>query len=203
VPLLVGTVADPATGLLHGVRGIRFDGGPDTIATVDPTTARVTREVLAPATTPSGGLTEVDPATGTAYVTGSTAPDPSSGRSTPLVAVDSPAPTCAGVVGLIGEKFAQLGGCDGALGRPTSTELDTPGGRVTHFEHGDVYFSPATGAHAVLGVIATRYRDLGATSSRLGFPTTDELDVLIGRASVFQRGFIFWNPLVGALPFGA
>ncbi|GAB2931639.1 hypothetical protein GCM10027047_30000 [Rhodococcus aerolatus] len=200
VPLLVGAAADPTTGLLHGVRTIRFDGGPSTIATVDPATGQVTREVLAPPTTPSGGAVEVDPATGTTFVAGSTEPDPVTGRSTAVLAVDSPAPSCDGVIGLIGEKFRQLGGCDGPLGAPTSGEQDAVGGKVTHFRNGDVYFSPATGAHAVLGAIATRYRALGAETSRLGYPTTDELDVLIGRASVFQHGFVFWNPFVGAVP---
>lgn len=201
VPLLLGAVADPTTGLLHGVRSIRFDGGPDTIATVDPATGQVTREVLAPPTTPSGGAVALDPATGTTYVTGSTAPDPVTGRSTAVLAVDAPVPSCSGVVGLIGEKYAQLGGCDGPLGPPTSGEQVAVGGKVTHFANGDVYFSPATGAHAVLGAIAARYRALGAETSRLGYPTTDELDVIIGRASVFQRGFIFFAPLVGTVPF--
>jgi len=49
--------------------------------------------------------------------------------------------------GLIGERWAQLGGADGPLGCPTEPEHDVEGrnGRAQSFEHGQVIFSPDQG----------------------------------------------------------
>jgi hypothetical protein len=55
------------------------------------------------------------------------------------------------VYGAIGAKYASLGGA-AVFGLPTSDELPwsgQPGGRVSHFQRGDIYWSPATGAVAV------------------------------------------------------
>src|SRR5665811_2418556 len=48
------------------------------------------------------------------------------------------------VQGDIAIKWNQLGGAKGVLGRPTSNEIAIPGGAVSHFTGGDIYWSPST-----------------------------------------------------------
>ncbi|MGZ4555810.1 MAG: LGFP repeat-containing protein [Mycobacteriaceae bacterium] len=57
------------------------------------------------------------------------------------------------MIGAIGYKYAQLGGCNSFLGKATSPELVAQGGRCTPFEHGDIYWSPTTDAHVITGAI--------------------------------------------------
>ena len=71
---------------------------------------------------------------------------------------------------------------------------------MTHFEQGDIFYSAATGAHAVTGAIRIAWFNQNAEAGRLGFPTSDEFGVLFGRANTFQHGFIYFNPLIGAIP---
>jgi len=66
------------------------------------------------------------------------------------------------------------------------------------FHGGTIYFSPATGAHAVHGLILARYQALGGPSSLAGFPTSDEQTVTGGRASTFTGATIYWSPGTGA-----
>lgn len=106
------------------------------------------------------------------------------------------------VFGAILARYVELGGAD-AVGLPTSDEAGVPGGRVSYFQRGHIYWSGATGAHVVLGAILGRYLALGGPGG-LGLPTTDEIDVAGGRASFFERTHIYWAPNTGALfVFGA
>jgi uncharacterized protein with LGFP repeats len=116
------------------------------------------------------------------------------------------------VYGAIGGKYNSLGGPVG-YGLPTSDEANVPGlsgVRVTDFQHGaDLYWSAATGAHAVYGAIGVEYaatahetdccgRDVQAI---LGAPTSDEMNVpgVAGaRMNTFQGGAIYWSPGTGA-----
>jgi uncharacterized protein with LGFP repeats len=66
------------------------------------------------------------------------------------------------------------------LGLPTSDEspvLDDQsrptGARVSTFQHGAIYWSPATGAVAVFGRLYQEYTDAGGPSSELGLPIRD------------------------------
>ncbi len=105
------------------------------------------------------------------------------------------------VQGAIADKWYQLGGAQGVLGSPTSNELTVPGGKVSHFEHGDIYFSNSTGAHEVQGAILAKYVQLGASSGFLGFPVTDETTTPVkreGRYNQFSNGYIYWTPATGA-----
>ena len=83
----------------------------------------------------------------------------------------------------------------GFLGFPKTDEMVTPDriGRYNHFTGGSIYWTPATGAHEVHGLIRDRWAALGWERSRLGYPTTDEYGVTFGRKNTFQRGEIFWN----------
>jgi len=110
-------------------------------------------------------------------------------------------PNCPAVVGAIGDKYYALGGCGSFLGYPISPELGAQGGRFTRFQGGDIYWSPATGANVVRGLIEAQWYAFGAERDPFGFPTTDEFDFFFGRLSLFGNGFIYWNPAVGTIPF--
>ena len=209
-PLSTGVVflaVDPGTGLLHASTPDVDPGVGQSrpgVVTIDPSTATVTDAVAAddnPMDRSFDGIA-IDYASHAVYYPSGTQRD-SNGNSVALLDVAGPAGSCPTVIGAIGAKYAALGGCTGFLGRPTSSEQDDYygyGGRVTHFEHGDIYYSPATGAHAITGAIEAAWLKQGGPASRLGYPTSDEFGVLFGRANTFQHGFIYFNPLIGAIP---
>jgi uncharacterized protein with LGFP repeats len=99
----------------------------------------------------------------------------------------------------------QAGGGDtGPLG-PRSGEVYPAGaGFAQNFAGGKVFFTPATGAHAVQGAILEKYESVGGPAdSDLGFPKIDEGP---GRApdsrnvtfSAADNPVIFWTPTTGA-----
>jgi hypothetical protein len=87
------------------------------------------------------------------------------------------------------------------LGLPTSDETSAPnGGRVSHFQGGDVYWSASTGANVVYGAIFQEYKRLGGAGSFLGLPSSDEMSGGVGsRVSYFQHGAIVWSSQTGAI----
>jgi L,D-peptidoglycan transpeptidase YkuD (ErfK/YbiS/YcfS/YnhG family) len=107
--------------------------------------------------------------------------------------------------GAIWSRYGALGWEGSPLGLPTTDELGTPNGlgRYNHFQGGSVYWSPASGAHAVYGAIRDRWGAAGWENSALGFPVDDEHAVPGGRAQTFQRGSISWTPTGGAVVTGA
>src|SRR5215212_9288685 len=106
------------------------------------------------------------------------------------------------VHGDIRVKWARLGGERGFLGFPVTDETGTPNGRgrFNHFEHGSIYWTPATGAHEVHGAIRDKWASLGWELGPLGYPITDETPTPdgVGRYNHFQRGSIYWTPPTGA-----
>ncbi len=111
------------------------------------------------------------------------------------------APTGAREVhGHIRDKWAALGWENSFLGFPTSDETaGGSNGRLSTFQGGVVYWTPATGAHEVHGSILARYLQLGAEKSFLGYPVSDELaGAGQARVSNFQHGQIAWSPAHGA-----
>jgi hypothetical protein len=108
------------------------------------------------------------------------------------------------VHGAIRAKWSSLGWERSFLGYPTTDE--TTGrdpeskGRFNHFQGGSIYWHPSTGAFEVHGAIRVKYLELGAESSFLGYPTTDETSTpdRLGRFNHFQAGSIYWTPYVGA-----
>jgi hypothetical protein len=106
------------------------------------------------------------------------------------------------VQGAIRDKWLALRGPqrENGLGYPTTDEMDDGfGGRVSHFQEGDIDWSPATGAHEIHGAILEKWNDLRAHGFNLGHPTSDETDDgLGGRVSHFQYGDIDWSPATGA-----
>ena len=84
------------------------------------------------------------------------------------------------------------------LGFPITSEIRTPNGRgaYNHFQWGSIYWSPATGAHAVHGEIRDIWGRLGWENGRLGFPTSrEEYDYFEDAvAQTFEGGTIWWWP---------
>jgi hypothetical protein len=106
------------------------------------------------------------------------------------------------VIGAINEKYVSIGGCNSFLGLPQSDEqtANDQKGRYTPFEHGMIYWTPATGAHEVHGDIATLWTTLKKEAGSLGYPVTDEVGApdKRGRYSVFEKGSIYWTPTTNA-----
>jgi hypothetical protein len=102
------------------------------------------------------------------------------------------------VHGAIHDKWASLGWEQG-MGFPTTDELTAPDGvgRYNHFQGGSIYWTPATGAHAIQGVIRDKWASLGWEKSVLGYPVSDELNDPAGKRSNFQNGYIVFNASTG------
>lgn len=101
------------------------------------------------------------------------------------------------VHGAIYAEWASLGWERSALGYPTTDEMTTPDGvgRYNHFQHGSIYWTPATGAHEVRGAIRAKWASLGWERSVLGYPISDEEgDGRGARYSIFEHGRIYWTP---------
>ncbi len=119
------------------------------------------------------------------------------------------------VYGAIGAKYNAMGGPT-QFGLPLSDEVPAFGlqgnVRVQQFQNGiggAIYWSQATGAHFVHGLIGVEYaataneRDFFGRNVQtlLGAPTSDEMDVpgVPGaRMNTFQGGAIYWSPSTGA-----
>ena len=99
------------------------------------------------------------------------------------------------VHGLIRDKWRDLGWEAGVLGYPIKDEIPTPdgAGRFSVFQRGSIYWSPATGAHEVLGRIRDKYKELGWEAGELGYPVSGEYAVDGGRKSDFEHGSITWQ----------
>jgi uncharacterized protein with LGFP repeats len=94
------------------------------------------------------------------------------------------------------------------LGMPLSDEVavpSVPGARASNFQGGSIFWSPATGAHAVYGQIGAKYKAIGGPAA-FGLPLSDESAVgdLPGvRVSNFTNSrSIFWSPATGAHTVG-
>lgn len=102
------------------------------------------------------------------------------------------------VHGAILEKYKQMKAYTSFLGYPITDELiaNDGVGRYSIFEHGTIYWSPATGAHEVHGEILKKYLNC----EFLGYPLTDELIASDGkgRYNEFEKGVIYWSPGTGA-----
>ena len=110
----------------------------------------------------------------------------------------SPKTGAHSIQGAIRTKWAALGWEKGPLGYPITDEKGSPDkvGRYNHFSGSSgnsIYWSPKTGAHWIKGAIRTRWASLGWERSRLGYPTSDEFWVSVGRATNFQHSRLTWN----------
>ncbi|MBY3555113.1 hypothetical protein HGI15_17170 [Modestobacter lapidis] len=103
------------------------------------------------------------------------------------------------VQGPIGEHWSRMAGAFGRLGYPAGDQIRLAGGALSRFQGGFVYWSPATGAHAVHGPILDTYGVHMWEGGRLGYPTSSEIPLIRGGAlNRFQGGSIYSSPTTGA-----
>ena len=118
------------------------------------------------------------------------------------VAAPAPAPNPAPApTGPIATYYNGLGGARSYLGAPTGAQYAVGGGVAQNFAGGTVYYSAATGAHAVHGTILARYNALGGPAARLGLPTGDEVVANDGRGrtqTFANAASMVWNPTANA-----
>ncbi len=90
----------------------------------------------------------------------------------------------------IADKYAEIGGPVGHFGAPSGEQESGPdGGAFVNFEHGVIFWSPATGAHFVSGDILVAFNDNGGLDA-LGYPTDDPKDTDGGVQVDFQKGHV-------------
>jgi uncharacterized protein with LGFP repeats len=89
------------------------------------------------------------------------------------------------------------------LGAATTPLFTVAGGQGRKYQHGNIYYSVATGAHALHGDILARYTALHGSIGPLGFATSDEARTP-GGAGTFQNfsgsggSSLYWSPGRGA-----
>ncbi len=107
------------------------------------------------------------------------------------------------VSGRIYLRYRMLGDVHGLAGLPTTEEEAVAEGRRSRFDNLDIYWSPSSDAHAVLGAIRGHWEELGGPGGGPGFPISDELPVTkeareIGRVQRCTDGAIYWSGPTGA-----
>jgi len=110
---------------------------------------------------------------------------------------DSPATGPHEVRGAILDRYAATGWETGGLGFPVTGEVALRGGAFTAFQGGAVYWSPATGAHAVAGPLRDAWARQGWEEGRLGYPVGEPRRVAGGTRQDFQRGALVLSAATG------
>ncbi|WP_432543089.1 CAP domain-containing protein [Kineococcus sp. SYSU DK002] len=98
------------------------------------------------------------------------------------------------VRGAVRDRWAATGWENGWLGYPTGQEFNVRDGVAQRFQGGIVYWSPATGAHALGGAVLDAYRAAGYENGPLGFPTTTATSLPAGSYAHFQHGSVYSGP---------
>ncbi|QXG77177.1 hypothetical protein KUM42_06575 [Modestobacter sp. L9-4] len=105
------------------------------------------------------------------------------------------------VKGLVRDRWAALGWETGSLGYPTGEEVCglVGSGCYQNFQKGMAYWSPASGAWSVRGLIKDAWAASGWEGGALGYPLSDESCGLVGDGcwSRFQKGSIYYAPATG------
>lgn len=109
------------------------------------------------------------------------------------VAVGKPGCGTGGAIASVANNATWLGEC-------LTSEYGVAGGRAQDFRSGRVFYSGATGAQTVGGVIGGLYGGYRGPDGVLGFPKTGELGTPDGRGrfNAFTGGMIYWSPTTGA-----
>lgn len=127
----------------------------------------------------------------------------------------TPATGAHEVHGQILATWASLSWEAGPLGYPTNDELPTPDGkgRYNHFSGknspASIYWTPATGAHPVQGLIRAAWQQLGWEAGPVGYPTTNEQVTPDGKGrynhftgtgtAAAPTASVYWTASVGAV----
>ena len=117
----------------------------------------------------------------------------------------SPTTGAHAVGGGILAAFRAAGLEGGPLSYPVTGESAvTAGGRSQEFRGGSIYWSDATGAHAVWGGVRSAWLAAGGAGGAVGLPITGELAVpgRPGRYQDFVDGSVYWSPKTGARVVG-
>lgn len=97
------------------------------------------------------------------------------------------------------DKHAQLGGAPGARLDDGPPEPHATGSRL-RYQNGTIYLRADGQCAWVYGAIGARYDELGAGTSWLGMPVSDEEQFSDGgRANRFENGAIYWWADTGAI----
>ncbi|MBJ8346247.1 alpha/beta hydrolase-fold protein [Antrihabitans sp. YC2-6] len=106
------------------------------------------------------------------------------------------------VSGRIGGAYQANGGPAGPLGLPVSAEQGAPDGRGRFqlFQHGSIYWTPQTGAHAIRGAILDEWGKQGFEAGPLGYPVAEEVKTpnKDGIVQGFEIGAMYFNQATGA-----
>ena len=112
------------------------------------------------------------------------------------------------VLGAIRTLHSSIGGVKDGLRYPVSgTIADGFVGRHQHFQQGSIWFSQATGARWLTGIIRQRFLDLGGVGSPFGWPVSSHTARAGGALARFQSGgmyahlgkaYAITNPIYGA-----
>jgi uncharacterized protein with LGFP repeats len=108
----------------------------------------------------------------------------------------SPATGAHVVRGALRDEWA-LTGWQTGLGYPVTEEFCDPTGCGQHFQNGSVYWSRATGPHAVRAAIRDRWAASGWQTG-LGYPVSEQFCDTSGCGQHFQNGSIYWSAVTGA-----
>jgi hypothetical protein len=103
------------------------------------------------------------------------------------------------VAGAILDAWDATGAEYGPLGLPTSSSWCgfIGGGCGQQFQGGSVYWSPATGGHAISGAIRAYWTRSGWESGWLGYPTGDMSCPAAFCTQSFQGGVVTWSGATG------
>ena len=102
--------------------------------------------------------------------------------------------------GLTGERYLAINADKSYLGYPIGPEVSLGNGALyQEFENGRIYWKAATGAWTIHGITGSRYLDINADQSYLGFPTSGETPLSNGGLyQQFENGRIYWKAATGA-----
>jgi uncharacterized protein with LGFP repeats len=90
--------------------------------------------------------------------------------------------------------WQELGAASGTLGNPTSNERPAGdgAGKITHFQHGAIYWTAANGAVEISGSIYQKWQQMGGMNSVLGAPVSNVQTTAdgLGHIAYFKNGVI-------------
>lgn len=90
--------------------------------------------------------------------------------------------------GAIGDKWRQLGGATGIMGKPLIDETNAAnGGRYVEFEWGFIFWRGDLGAHNVLYPMSRKWVGMGRETG-FGYPVTDTISSPRGRCNDYENG---------------
>lgn len=110
--------------------------------------------------------------------------------TTSSTSVAGPADSEVDIPTPVAQRWNELGGEQGDLGRVTGPPTAVEGGSVTDFERGAIVLTPSGNAFVVQGEILAAYREAGGPAGELGFPVSDETTTDGGWISAFENGTI-------------